>query len=56
MWQYKYLFVRLSYIQQKNDRNSDKTLDFVTGLSTKKEFREAKSRVNRDELGNYKIV
>ena len=26
------------------------------GLSTKKEFREAQSRVNRDELGNYKIV
>lgn len=44
------------YIQQKNDRNSDKTLDFVMGLSTKKEFREAQSRVNRDELGNYKIV
>lgn len=44
------------YIQQQNDRNSDKTLDFVMGLSTKKEFREAQSRVNRDELGNYKIV
>lgn len=44
------------YIQQKNDRNSDKTLDFVMGLSTKKEFREAQSRVNREELGNYKIV
>lgn len=44
------------YIQQKNDRNSDKTLDFVMGLSTKKVFREAQSRVNRDELGNYKIV
>lgn len=44
------------YIQQKNDRNSDKALDFVMGLSTKKEFREAQSRVNRDELGNYKIV
>lgn len=26
------------------------------GLSTKKEFREAQSRVNRKELGNYKIV
>lgn len=44
------------YIQQKNDRNSDKSLDFVMGLSTKKEFREAQSRVNREELGNYKIV
>lgn len=44
------------YIEQKNDRNSDKALDFVMGLSTKKEFREAQSRVNRDELDNYKIV
>jgi type I restriction enzyme S subunit len=44
------------YIQQRNERNSDKALDFVMGLSTKKEFREAQSRVNRDELGNYKIV
>ena len=44
------------YIQQRNERNSDKSIDFVMGLSTKKEFREAQSRVNRDELGNYKIV
>ena len=44
------------YITQKNDRNTDKKIDYVMGLSTKKEFREAQSRVNRDELGNYKIV
>lgn len=44
------------YIQQKNERNIDKSNDFVMGLSTKKEFREAQSRVNREELGNYKIV
>ena len=44
------------YIQQRNERNNDKSIDFVMGLSTKKEFREAQSRVNRDELGNYKIV
>ncbi|MBP3301716.1 MAG: restriction endonuclease subunit S [Opitutales bacterium] len=44
------------YIQQKNERNSDKALTCVMGLSTKKEFREAQSRVNREELGNYKIV
>ena len=44
------------YINQKNDRNIDKSIDLVMGLSTKKEFREAQSRVNRDELGNYKIV
>lgn len=44
------------FINQKNDRNIDKSIDLVMGLSTKKEFREAQSRVNRDELGNYKIV
>ena len=44
------------YITQKNARNTDKSIEYVVGLSTKKEFREAQSRVNRDELGNYKIV
>ena len=44
------------YINQKNNRNTDKSIDFVMGLSTKKEFREPQSRVNKDELGNYKIV
>lgn len=44
------------YITQKNDRNKDKCIGAVMGLSTKKEFREAQSRVNKDELGNYKIV
>lgn len=44
------------YITQKSDKNNEKTIDFVMRLSTKKEFREAQSRVNRDELGKYKIV
>lgn len=44
------------HIEQRNSRNADKANDHVVGLSTKKEFREAQSRVNRDELGNYKIV
>lgn len=44
------------YLTQKNERNKDKSNDYVVGLSTKKEFREAQSRVNREELGNYKIV
>lgn len=44
------------YINQKSDRNTNKSIDFVMGLSTKKEFREPQSRVNKDELGNYKIV
>lgn len=44
------------YLMQKNDRNTEKSITNVVGLSTKKEFREAQSRVNRNELGNYKIV
>lgn len=44
------------YIIQRNKRNTDKSITYVVGLSTKKEFREAQSRVNREDLGNYKIV
>ena len=44
------------YLSQKNRKNTDKNNKFVVGLSTKKEFREAQSRVNRNELGGYKIV
>lgn len=44
------------YIRQKNDRNKDGAINFVMGLSTKKEFREPTSRVNKDELSDYKIV
>ena len=44
------------YITQQNDRNYDKRISHVMGLSTQKAFREAQSRVNRDELGSYKIV
>lgn len=44
------------YIHQKSDRNSSNEIKNVMGLSTKKEFREAQSRVNKEELSNYKIV
>lgn len=44
------------YIVQKNIKNTEKKVKHVVGLSTKKEFREAQSRVNKNELGNYKIV
>lgn len=44
------------YIFKKSNKNNNKAIDFVMGISTKKEFREAQSRVNRNELGNYKIV
>lgn len=44
------------YIIRKNDRNIDRSINFVMGLSTKKEFREAQSRVNKNDLGKYKVV
>lgn len=44
------------YITRQNLRNKDKSNNNVMGLSTKKEFRIAQSRVNREELGNYKVV
>lgn len=44
------------YIERKNDKNIDKSITCVMGLSTKKEFREPQSRVNKEELSNYKIV
>ena len=44
------------YVERKNERNSEKSITRVMGLSTKKQFREAQSRVDRNELGNYKIV
>ena len=44
------------HVIRKNDRNIDKSINLVMGLSTKKEFREAQSRVNKNDLGKYKIV
>lgn len=43
-------------IEQTNNRNHDKSITIVKGLSTKKEFRTPQSRVNYNELGNYKIL
>jgi len=45
-----------SYIKRYSEKNIDKTIDSVVGLSTQKQFRVAQSRVNREELGGYKIV
>lgn len=45
-----------SYIERKSEKNTDSKIDYVVGLSTKKEFREPQSRVKKDELANYKIV
>lgn len=44
------------YIKRYSEKNTDKAIDEVVGLSTEKKFRIAQSRVNRDELGGYKIV
>lgn len=44
------------YLKQQNTRNTAKSIDYVMGLSTKKEFRKPQSRVNKKELSNYKIV
>lgn len=44
------------YIRRYSDKNSDKCINDVVGLSTEKKFRIAQSRVNREELGGYKIV
>ena len=45
-----------TYIRRYSEKNTDKAIDEVVGLSTEKRFRIAQSRVNRDELGGYKIV
>lgn len=44
------------YIERYSEKNLDKAIDDVVGLSTEKRFRVAQSRVNRNELGGYKIV
>ena len=44
------------YIERYSEKNIDKSIDDVVGLSTEKRFRVAQSRVSRNELGGYKIV
>lgn len=45
-----------NYIVRKNDKNIDNKIKNVLGLSTSKEFRVPQSRVNKKNLGGYKIV
>lgn len=53
----KYPLIELrNFISNYSEKNKDKSIVDVVGLSTTKEFRVAQSRVNRDELGGYKIV
>lgn len=44
------------YITRVDVRNGENGTKNVMGVSTSKEFREATSKVNRNELANYKVV
>lgn len=44
------------YIKRQDIRNGINGTKNVKGVSTSKEFREPTSKVNRDELANYKVV
>lgn len=44
------------YIERHDVRNGANGTKNVMGVSTSKEFREPTSKVNRDELANYKVV
>lgn len=45
-----------SYIERHDVRNGSNGTKNVKGVSTSKEFRDPTSKVNRDELSNYKVV
>ena len=45
-----------SYINRHDVRNGSNGTKNVKGVSTSKEFREPTSKVNRNELANYKVV
>ena len=44
------------YITRQDIRNGENGTKNVMGVSTSKEFREPTSKVNRNELSNYKVV
>lgn len=44
------------YLSRHDDRNTANQIKNVKGVSTSKEFRDPTSKVNRNELANYKIV
>lgn len=53
----KYPKVKLGeYIKEIRDKNTEGLYNRVLGLSTLKQFREANSRVDKNELKGYKIV
>jgi type I restriction enzyme S subunit len=53
----KYPEVELGeYIEEYDKRNSDKKIKAVKSVSVTKEFKETGAKVNKDELGGYKLV
>jgi type I restriction enzyme S subunit len=53
----KYPEVELGeYIEEYDKRNSDKKIKAVKSVSVTKEFKETNAKVNKDELGGYKLV
>ncbi len=44
------------YIEKTDERNTDDSIKEVRGMSTKKQFRIAQSRVDTKKLTNYRIV
>lgn len=44
------------YIEEYDERNSDKKIRAVKSVSVTKEFKETNAKVNKDELEGYKIV
>ena len=44
------------FIEETNKRNTNEAITDVKGISTKKEFREPNSRVDKNNLHNYKLV
>lgn len=53
----KYPVVELGeYIEEYDKRNSNKKINAVKSVSVTKEFKETGAKVNKEELGGYKIV
>lgn len=44
------------YIEEYDERNSDKKIKAVKSVSVTKEFKETNAKVNKDELEGYKLV
>lgn len=45
-----------NYIHEFNERNADRAINIVKSVSVSKEFKDTNAKVNKNELGSYKIV